>query len=216
MEQAEIRVLLEKYWRAETTVGEERELAEFFRQAEIPADLEPVRGVFVWRDEEAEVRPGADFDRRVLERIRAMEDEGTSGARVARDGVVRGFSIRFAAAAAVILCLGIGLLIPAISPGPGGAGLGGPGSVGRGSGAPVSVGPGLGEPGSGGPGIGGPSSEPMVAGMTITDTYTDPNKALAAVRKALLVASVRMNTGTHITQKNITRLRESWRAATGD
>jgi hypothetical protein len=188
MEQAKIRALLEKYWQAETSVEEERVLAEYFRQSEIPADLEPVRGVFAWRAEEAELRPGADFDRRMLRRIGEMEGSGEGGRdeairggvvvpggeRVRGAQVVPGFSVRFAAAAAVILCLGIGLLIPAVSPGP-------------------------------------------REGRIITkDTYTDPNLALAAVRRALLVASVRINEGKHITQKNMTRLHDSWQAATGD
>jgi hypothetical protein len=174
MEQAKIRALLEKYWQAETSVEEERVLAEYFRQPEIPADLEPVRGVFAWREEEAELKPGADFDSRMLRRIGEMEssDEGARDEAVRGGRVVPGFSIRFAAAAAIILCLGIGLLIPMISPGPGGKGQ--------------------------------------------KDTYTDPNQALAAVRQALLVASLRINEGKHITQKNMTRLHDSWQAATGD
>ena len=163
MEQVKIRALLEKYWQAETSVEEERVLAEFFRQPEIPVDLEPVRGMFEWREEEAELKPGADFDSRILRRIAEMEGGGK---------VVPGFSIRFAAAAAIILCLGIGLSIPMISPGP--------------------------------------------VGKDQQDTYTDPNQALAAVRRALLVASVRLNEGKHITQRNITRLHDSWQAATGD
>ncbi len=163
MEEAKIRDLLERYWRAETSVEEERALAAFFRQPHIPADLEAVRSLFEWREEEAEVKPGADFDRRMLEQIAGMEGEGGK--------VVPAFSIRFAAAAAIILCLGVGLLIPAISPGP---------------------------------------------RIIEKDTYTDPNQALVAVRRALLVASVRLNEGKHITQKNITRLHDSWQAATGD
>jgi hypothetical protein len=168
MEQTEIRALLEKYWQAETTVEEERVLAEYFRQVEIAVDLEPMRGLFEWREEEAELKPGADFDNRMLRRIGEIQGGETvgSGSRV-----IHGFSFRFAAAAAIILCLGIGLLIPLISP---------------------------------------------RIETPITDTYTDPNRALAAVRQALLVASVRINEGKHITQRNITRLHDSWQAATGD
>lgn len=174
MEQTEIRALLEKYWQAETTVEEERVLAEFLEQPEIPADLEPLRGFFAWRKEEAAVRPGADFDRLMLARIAEMED---SGRTFAKDGVIPGFSFRFAAAAAIVVCLGIGLLIPIISRVPG---------------------------------------RPAATATTITDTYTDPQQALEAVRKALLVASARINEGKHITQKNIIRLHDSWQAATGD
>jgi hypothetical protein len=180
MEEAKIRDLLERYWRAETAVEEERALAAFFRQPQIPADLEAVRSLFEWREEEAEVKPGADFDRRILERIAGMEGAGGK--------VVPAFSIRFAAAAAIILCLGVGLLIPAISPGPGASGT-----------AVVS-------------GTAGGEKMHIIE----KDTYTDPNQALVAVRRALLVASVRLNEGKHITQKNITRLHDSWQAATGD
>jgi hypothetical protein len=203
MEQAKIRALLEKYWQAETSVEEERALAEYFRQPEIPADLEPVRGVFAWREEEAELRPGADFDSRMLRRIGDMEGSGegerdeavrggevVSGGEIVRRGkVVSGFAVRFAAAAAVILCLGIGLLIPMVSPGPREGG----GS--REGAAPAAA-------------------ENMR--IATKDTYTDPNQAFAAVRQALLVASVRINEGKHITQKNMTRLHDSWQAATGD
>jgi hypothetical protein len=184
MEQTEIRALLEKYWQAETTVEEERVLAEYFRRVEIAADLEPMRGLFEWREEEAGLKPAADFDSRMLRRIGEIEGGGAlrPGGRV-----IRGFSFRFAVAAAIILCLGIGLLIPMISPGPG---------------AGVGV------------GVSRTASEKVH--RIEKDTYSDPNQALAAVRQALLVASARINEGKHITQRNITRLHDSWQAATGD
>jgi len=47
MEQDEIKTLLEKYWRAETSLGEEQRLADYFRQAEAGPDLEPMRVVRV-------------------------------------------------------------------------------------------------------------------------------------------------------------------------
>lgn len=178
MEQREIKTLIEKYWQAETSLEEERLLAEYFRQAAVAPELEPTRGLFEWRDEEAEIRPGPDFDQRMLKRIGEMEGAAVDS-RKTRDGVVRGFSIRFAAAAAIILCLGIGLLIPAISPVP-------------------------------------ERTRPIAANRVIPDTYTDPQQALAAVRRALLVASVRMNEGKHITQKNITRLHDTWQTAIGN
>jgi hypothetical protein len=186
MEQAEIRALLEKYWQAETSVEEERMLAEYFRGMEVApepgmaADLEPARGVFAWREEEAGLKPGLDFDSRMLRRIGVAEGGGSQGSG---GRVVRGFSFRFAAAAAIILCLGIGLSIPMISPGPG-------------------------------EGVSRAPSEKIR--IIEKDTYTDPNQALAAVRQALLVASARINEGKHITQQNITRLHDSWQAATGD
>ena len=44
----------------------------------------------------------------------------------------------------------------------------------------------------------------------IKDTYDDPQQALAAIRHALLTASVRMNQGKDITKKNMDRLSETW------
>jgi hypothetical protein len=182
MEQKEINALLEKYWQAETTLEEERQLAAYFRRSGVPAELEPMRELFEWREEEALIGPGPDFDRRLLQRIGDLE--GAAGGRVVEGvggRVVSRFAFRFAAAAAIILCVGIGLLIPAISPGPGRAVV----------------------------------AEKVMA-RPVTDTYSDPEQALAAVRHALLVASVGINEGKHITQKNITRLHDSWRAVTGD
>ena len=134
--------------------------------------------LFNWREEEAQLRPGEDFDSRVLQRISAA-GHGGAGERTPV------FSIRFAAAAAVILCISISFLVVVT--------------------APSRVAP------------------PVVAivrqpraDATIKDTYTDPQQALAAVRRALVMASVRINEGEQITQKNITRLHNSWQAATGN
>ena len=69
MEQAEIKALLDKYWQAETSLEEERQLADYFRRPEIDPALEPLRSLFDWRAEEAELKPGEDFDHRILERI---------------------------------------------------------------------------------------------------------------------------------------------------
>lgn len=173
MKEAEVRELLGRYWQAETTLEEERLLAEYFRQPEIAGDLEPLRDLFEWREEEAQLRPGPGFDSRLLRRIAEMESGGSgrSGGKV-----VSGSSVRWAAAAAIILCLGISCLISVISP--------------------QTV------------------REPK--GTAITDTYTDPKQAMAAVRHALLLASARINEGQKITQANITRLHDSWRTATGE
>ena len=71
METAQIKALLERYWQAETSLEEEAQLAVYFRQAEIDPDLESVREMFAWRDEEAQLKPAADFDQRLLTRISA-------------------------------------------------------------------------------------------------------------------------------------------------
>jgi hypothetical protein len=106
MEQAEIKVLLDKYWQAETSLEEERQLADYFRRPEIDPALEPFRSLFDWRAEEAELTPGEDFDRRLLERITPTP-------------YLRLPSIGYAAAAAIILCICISFFLSVSSPGPG-------------------------------------------------------------------------------------------------
>jgi hypothetical protein len=106
MEQAEIKDLLDKYWQAETSLEEERQLADYFRRPEIDPTLEPLRSLFDWRAEEAELMPGEDFDRRILERIAPISH-------------LRLSSIGYAAAAAVILCICISFFLTVSSPGPG-------------------------------------------------------------------------------------------------
>jgi hypothetical protein len=188
MEQDEIKILLEKYWQAETTLEEEQRLADYFLQAETGPDLEALRALFVWREEEAQLKPSEDFDSRMLRRISAEDDE-KAGPGKAEPGNTRPgklvFPFRFAAAAAIILCIGISFLVVVTAP--------------QGAKPPVVA-----------------TVTLPRADTTMKDTYSDPRLALAAVRHALLMASVRINEGQRITQKNITRLHNSWQAATGD
>jgi hypothetical protein len=180
MEQAEIKALLDKYWQAETSLEEERQLADYFRRPEIDPALEPLRSLFDWRAAEAELRPGEDFDRRMLERI------GQAPVSAIPVRLLRLPSIGYAAAAAVILCICISFFLRLSSPGPGSS---------------IAI---------------ATSTPPPAAIHEIKDTYDDPQKALAAVRHALLIASNGISKGRHITQKNINRFHNSWQAATGD
>jgi hypothetical protein len=52
----------------------------------------------------------------------------------------------------------------------------------------------------------------MSGGEEVKDTYDDPEKAFAAVQRALMVASVHMNEGEKITQKNMHRLNNNFNA----
>jgi len=79
MEQEEIIALLEKYWRAETTLEEEGKLSRYFSQPDLSADLEPFKALFTWRKEEAQAIPGEGFDRRILQRVEALEQGGAAG-----------------------------------------------------------------------------------------------------------------------------------------
>jgi hypothetical protein len=49
-------------------------------------------------------------------------------------------------------------------------------------------------------------------GDEIKDTYDDPEKALAAVQRALMVASEHMNQGEKMTEKNMNRLNNNFNA----
>jgi hypothetical protein len=193
MEQAEIRALLDKYWQAETSLEEERQLAEYFRRPEIDPGLEPFRSLFDWRAEEAEVTPGEDFDRRMLERI-AQHDASIGQPPVPTTPVrfLRLPSIGYAAAAAIILCICISFFLSVSNPGPGR-------SVAVATSTPSPA-----------------DALPPAAVHEIKDTYDDPQQALAAIRHALLIASNGISKGRHITQKNINRFHNSWQAATGD
>lgn len=217
MEQAEIKALLERYWRAETSLEEEQRLADYFLLAETDPGLRPLQNLFQWREEEAQVKAPGDFDHRMLLRISAEELVGpgartsavvpgvrtSAGVQVSTGKLV--YSIRFAAAAAIILCIGLSFLVMLTAPQ-----MGRDTQKGRDTGnAVANVVPGRGDAANG----------EVVAGRSgqvMKDTYSDPHQAFAAVRRALLMASARINEGQRITQKNITRLHNSWQAATGD
>jgi hypothetical protein len=170
MEHEIVKTLLDKYWLAETTVEEEKALAAYFRQPDTDPRLEPFRDLFAYFEEEAKITPGEDFESRILERILREEQPSV------QPRPVRRLSRSYAAAAAVILCIGIALMY---QPNP-----------------RVSV--------------AGTSVAATPAAGEIRDTYDDPQQALAAIRHALLTASVRMNQGKNITKKNMDRLSDTW------
>ncbi len=241
-----IRGLLAKYWQAETTVGEEKILAGYFGGAEVAPEWEELRPLFAFFAEEAQVGPREGFQSRILERVGLTEDgllgSGISEGKGAGDGGLgltggampagrlvdmRVCPLRFAVAAAVIFCLGVSLFLGVLSPrtGPGSRVAGAVGSgrmgeneiagtVGSGREGEKNGVAGIGDPGRGDNGKAG-----VVGSLgtgEITDTYSDPKQALAAIRRALLFASVNMNRGKSITQKNMNRLTNSWQAATGN
>ena len=103
MEKATVIQLLEKYWQAETTIAEEKMLADYFRGHEDPGpELAPYRDLFAYFGQEAQVTAGPDFGTRILERVGlSMRSEPSMrpGLTV-RSG--RTFRLGFIAAAAVI------------------------------------------------------------------------------------------------------------------
>lgn len=62
MESTHINELLRKYWDAETSLEEERELRAYFQQTDpIPAELESFRPLFAWAGEVQEEATAPDF-----------------------------------------------------------------------------------------------------------------------------------------------------------
>ncbi|MDD4760604.1 MAG: hypothetical protein WCR53_08360 [Bacteroidaceae bacterium] len=98
-----IEQLLERYWQCQTSVEEERILRDFFSQKEVPAHLQRYCALFAFEKNEEELHLGADFDRKILNRIEEPVVK-------ARRNTIR-FRLtpfyRAAAIVAVVLCLGL-------------------------------------------------------------------------------------------------------------
>jgi hypothetical protein len=100
MEKITIIALLEKYWQAGTTIAEEKMLADYFRTADdLDPELAPYRDLFLYFEQETQVRPEPGFEERILERV---------GLRTQRRPI---FRIGFIAAAASICAIVAGLML---------------------------------------------------------------------------------------------------------
>ena len=99
-----IEQLMERYWNAETTVEEESILRSFFRQENIPAEMEPLRALFA--DEASSQQLGDDFDARMLEMIR--EEEAPKVVKAREISITRRMMPLFKAAAVIAIILTIG------------------------------------------------------------------------------------------------------------
>ncbi len=99
-----IEQLMERYWNAETTLEEESILRSFFRQENIPAEMEPLRALFT--DEASNEVLGDDFDARMLEMIR--EEEAPKAVKAREITLTCRLMPLFKAAAVVAIILTIG------------------------------------------------------------------------------------------------------------
>lgn len=99
-----IEQLMERYWNAETTLEEEQILRSFFRQENIPTEMEPLRALF--SDEASQQQLGDDFDARMLEMIR--EEEAPKTVKAREISLTRRLMPLFKAAAVVAIILTIG------------------------------------------------------------------------------------------------------------
>lgn len=74
MDSKHIEALLEKYWNAETSLEEEKELHDFFRGDSIPAHLKETAALFSYfQDEKNKSLNDPSFDKRVTKHIRQRQ-----------------------------------------------------------------------------------------------------------------------------------------------
>jgi isocitrate dehydrogenase len=106
-----IEQLMERYWNAETTLEEERVLRAFFSQQDIPADMEPWRGLFA--DDACGQTLGDDFDDRIMQMI--GEEQGakqaaldTPATTTRRVSITERLMPLFRAAAVVAIIISVG------------------------------------------------------------------------------------------------------------
>ncbi|QOI96172.1 MAG: hypothetical protein HRU69_01175 [Flammeovirgaceae bacterium] len=90
--------LLKKYWDCQTSLDEEKELREYFRQTDVPEDLAPAASLFRYFDEQKTNSLNDDFDQLVIGRMTQTRKSGTPGIKT-----LFTYSIRIAAGVAVLV-----------------------------------------------------------------------------------------------------------------
>ena len=101
-----IRQLLERYWKCETTLEEEKILRTFFGQKDVPADLLPYRDLFAYEAEEVKADVlGDDFDEKILSLIGEEEKPRIKAIRIS---MRERFMPLFKAAAVVAIIVALG------------------------------------------------------------------------------------------------------------
>jgi hypothetical protein len=171
MEKATVIALLEKYWRAETSVEEEKALMAWFNAPDAAgadtagADLEPYRALFTYFGEESKVSPGPDFEARILQYV------GIEAATPIRK--IHSFRTGLTSAAAIVAAIMISLFLLKPDPTP-------PPSVAQTNTSQANA---------------ARAKNTQTRTTPIKDTYDNPQQALAAVRHALLIASAHLNEG---------------------
>lgn len=103
MDYSRIEHLLDRYWKAETTVDEERELRRFFCEGNVPEHLRRYSSLFAYQNLMTEARLDEDFDQRVLRQVSAGR---TVNARRVLPFKRLAPLMKAAAAVAVVLLLG--------------------------------------------------------------------------------------------------------------
>jgi len=100
-----IEQLMERYWKCETTVEEERILRSFFSQKDIPSSLAAYKDLFLMEAADKEVTLSDDFEARILEKINKA-DSSKPKARIISFNERLKPLYRAVAAVAIVLTLG--------------------------------------------------------------------------------------------------------------
>ena len=104
MNAQQIEQLLQRYWDAETTVDEERQLRQFFNANDVPQHLMRYKDLFVYEEFMQDKQLGKDFDERLLKQIETPVVKAKSISIFSRLAPIA------KAAAAVIILLALGNL----------------------------------------------------------------------------------------------------------
>ena len=104
MNAQQIEQLLQRYWDAETTVDEERQLRQFFKANDVPQHLMRYKDLFVYEEFMQDKQLGKDFDERLLKQIETPVVKAKSISIFSRLAPIA------KAAAAVIILLALGNL----------------------------------------------------------------------------------------------------------
>ncbi len=73
MDSKQIEHLLEKYWNADTSLEEEKELHQFFQSAEVPENLKETAALFRYFESEKERSLEENFDATVTKQIKQRQ-----------------------------------------------------------------------------------------------------------------------------------------------
>jgi hypothetical protein len=102
MNAQQIEQLLQRYWDAETTVDEERQLRQFFNGNDVPQHLIRYKDLFVYEEFMQQDHLDEDFDERVLKQVEVLVVKAKSVSIFSRLAPIA----KAAAAVAMLLALG--------------------------------------------------------------------------------------------------------------
>lgn len=102
MNAQQIEQLLQRYWDAETTVDEERQLRQFFNGNDVPQHLIRYKDLFVYEEFMQQDHLDEDFDERVLKQVEMLVVKAKSVSIFSRLAPIA----KAAAAVAILLALG--------------------------------------------------------------------------------------------------------------